>query len=108
MVNHRGVINLVNHFQQTFKPPIGNYNTCQNARLSFDASTLEIWYNLLSGAKIYFTPENILLQPNKLRDWIIEKEIREILLVTPIAEMLFDQKFPADCPFKYLYLGGIL
>ncbi len=106
MVNHRGVINLVKHFQKTFKPPYGNYNACQNARLSFDASTLEIWYNLLSGATLYFTPESILLQPLKLRDWIIEKEIREILLVTPIAEMLFDQKFPADCPFKYLHLGG--
>lgn len=106
IVNHRGVINLVKHFQETFKPPFGNYSTCQNARLSFDASTLEIWYSLLSGARLYFTPENILLQPAKLRDWIVEKEIREILLVTPIAEMLFDQKFPADCHFKYLYLGG--
>ncbi len=106
VINHRGVINLVKHFQQTFNPPIGNYNSCQNARLSFDASTLEIWYNLLSGATLYFTPEKILLQPNKLRDWIVEKEIRDILLITPIAEMLFDQKFPADCPFKYLYLGG--
>ncbi len=106
LVNHRGVINLVKHFQQNFKPPFGNYNTCQNARLSFDASTLEIWYNLLSGATLYFTPESILLQPNKLRDWIVEKQIREILLVTPIAEMLFDQTFPSDCPFKYLYLGG--
>ena len=106
MVNHRGVINLVKHFQQTFKPPLGNYNTCQNARLSFDASTLEIWYSLLSGATLYFTPENILLQPAKLRDWIVAKKIRETLLVTPIAEMLFDQKFPADCPFKFLFLGG--
>ena len=106
VVNHRGVINLVKYFQETFKPPLGNYNSCQNARLSFDASTLEIWYNLLSGSTLYFTPENILLQPVKLRDWIVEKEIREILLITPIAEMLFDQKFPADCPFKYLYLGG--
>lgn len=106
MVNQRGVINLVKHFQQTFKPPFGNYNSCQNARLSFDASTLEIWYHLLSGATIYFTPESILLQSAKLRDWIVEKEIREILLVTPLAEMLFEQRFPSDCSFKYLYLGG--
>lgn len=106
MVNHRGVINLVKHFQETFKPPMGNYNTCQNARLSFDASTLEIWYSLLSGATLYFTPESILLQPAKLRDWIVAKDIREILLVTPIAEMLFDQKFPANSSFKYLFLGG--
>lgn len=106
MVNHRGVINLVKHFQQTFKPPFGKYNSCQNARLSFDASTLEIWYNLLSASTLYFTPESILLQPKKLRDWIIEKDIRDILLITPIAEMLFDETFPETCSFKYLYLGG--
>ncbi|MBI9031405.1 amino acid adenylation domain-containing protein [bacterium] len=27
-------------------------------------------------------------------------------MITPIAELLFDQKFPEDCAFKYLNLGG--
>lgn len=106
VINHRGVINLVDHFQETFKAPLGNFNVCQNARLSFDASTLEIWYTLLSGATMHFTPEKLLLQPAKFRDWLVEKEIRESLMVTPIAEMLYDQKFPEDCALKYLYVGG--
>ncbi len=106
MVNHRGVNNLVKHFQQQFKPMMGNFRMTQNARLGFDASTTEIWYTLLSGGSLFFTPEEILLQADKLRDWLVDNEIRETLLVTPIAEMLFDQKFPPNSKLKYLHLGG--
>ncbi|MDD2764700.1 MAG: amino acid adenylation domain-containing protein [Opitutaceae bacterium] len=101
----RGLCNLVQSFLRAFG--VAPQERCsQIASLSFDASLFEIWPPLLGGGTLVFVPEDVKLDPEALRDWILRERIGVHFSPTPLAEELLEFDWPADTPLRLLMTGG--
>ena len=104
-IEHASLLNLVHWHHKTFAEN-GHYRVSQSAGTSFDASVREIWVHLTNGATIYIIPEMLRLQPQKLVDWLTEKQINECSLSTPVAELVLGADWKNNTSLKYLQCGG--
>ena len=105
LISHSGVLNLVGWHQRTFEVTSSDRAT-QLAGTAFDASVWEVWPYLASGASIYLVKPEILLSPEKLRDWLLTKEITITFVPTPIAEKLLSLQWPSDRALRIMLTGG--
>ena len=78
----------------------------QTAPLAFDASTLEIWATLLSGARLVFIEENVLLQPERLGNFLAEKGVTAMWLTASLVNRIADLSAEAFAPLRILLTGG--
>ncbi len=104
-IEHRNLSNLVNWHHATFPEELP-YRASQAARTGFDASVWEIWSHLTRGGTLCFVPEELLLQPQPLAEWLYQNDIVECFLPTPMAEMMLDFYRYEDTKLKYLHSGG--
>ncbi len=104
-IEHGSLLNLVEWHQRTYEVTAKTRAT-QIAGTAFDASVWEIWPYLTQGATLFLPEEEIRLEPDKLRDWLVEKEITISFLPTPLAESILKLKWPTDVSLKYLLTGG--
>ena len=74
----------------------------------FDASWLEVWPALHTGASLHVVPANLRLDPEGLRDWLIRTGITIAVVPTPVCELLLDLDWPAaeDVALRHLLTGG--
>jgi iturin family lipopeptide synthetase A len=107
LVEHRSISNTVGWY-------VRDLGLTAADRLSwfcspgFDASAIEVWPALRSGASLYITPPSLRYDPAKLRDWLIENGITVAFLPTPMGELLLDKQWPADgsVALRHLVVGG--
>ena len=104
-IEHGSLLNLIHWHHQTFVED-DYYRVSQSAGAGFDASVREIWAHLTNGATIYIIPEMLRLQPQKLVDWLTEKNINECSLSTPVAELAIGADWKNNTSLKYLQCGG--
>jgi amino acid adenylation domain-containing protein len=78
----------------------------QTAPLAFDASTLEIWATLLSGARLVFIEESLLLQPEKLGNFLAEKGVTAMWLTASLVNRIADLSAQAFAHLRVLLTGG--
>jgi amino acid adenylation domain-containing protein len=104
MVGHRNVIRLVKNtnyvtFNETDR-------ILQTGALEFDASTFEIWGSLLNGLTLYLAAKDKLLNPEQLKETLLENHITTIWMTSP----LFNQMVQADVEIfgglQQLLVGG--
>ncbi|MEG5092537.1 amino acid adenylation domain-containing protein [Microcoleus sp. B13-B4] len=105
LIPHSGLLNLVFWHQRTFEVTSSDRAT-QLAGTAFDASVWEVWPYLASGASIYLVKPEILLSTEKLRDWLLTKEITITFVPTPIAEKLLSLQWPSDGALRIMLTGG--
>ena len=105
LIPHSGLLNLVFWHQRAFEVTSLDRAT-QLAGTAFDASVWEVWPYLASGSSIYLIEPNILLSPEKLRDWLLTKEITITFVPTPIAEKLLSLQWPFDGTLRIVLTGG--
>ncbi|WP_254564070.1 amino acid adenylation domain-containing protein [Oscillatoria sp. HE19RPO] len=105
LISHSSLLNLVFWHQHAFEVKSSDRAT-QLAGTAFDASVWEIWPYLASGASLYLIEPAILLSPEKLRDWLLTKEITITFVPTPIAEKLLFLQWPSDVALRILLTGG--
>jgi len=105
LIAHSGLLNLVFWHQRAFEITSLD-RTTQLAGTAFDASAWEVWPYLASGASIYLIEPEILLSPEKLRDWIVSKKITITFVPTPIAEKLLSMQWPPDGALQIMLTGG--
>ncbi|MFB8791840.1 MAG: amino acid adenylation domain-containing protein [Potamolinea sp.] len=104
-IEHGGLLNLVFWHQQAFDvSPLDRVT--QIAGVAFDACVWEIFPYLTAGASIYFPDEEIRLDPELLRDWLISKAITISFLPTPLAEKVLLLNFPKNTALRILLTGG--
>ena len=104
IIPHRAVARLaLNKNVIALQPGDG---MAQTAPLAFDASTLEIWGALLSGARLVFIEESFLLQPEKLRNFLAEKEVTTMWLTASLVNRIADISAQAFAPLRVLLTGG--
>jgi amino acid adenylation domain-containing protein len=105
LIPNSGLLNLVFWHQRAFEVTSSDRAT-QLAGTAFDASVWEVWPYLASGASIYLIKPEILLSPEKLRDWVMEKEITVTFVPTPIAEQLLSLQWASDGALRIMLTGG--
>ncbi|MCZ8160943.1 MAG: amino acid adenylation domain-containing protein, partial [Microcystis sp. LE19-196.1B] len=105
LISHQALLNLIFWHQQAFEiSPLDK--ATQVAGIAFDATVWELWPYLTAGACINLVPQNILLSPTDLRDWLLNREITISFVPTPLAEKLLSLDWPEHSCLKTLLLGG--
>lgn len=105
VVEHRSVVNLIRWQVRTFGISATD-RAAEVSSLTFDASILEIWPYLATGASVHIARESVRPFPKALRRWLIEDGITTAWLTSPLAEQLMELGMPADGPFRLLVTGG--
>ena len=102
LVKHKSIVNLIEHsinrFDLSSEDSISKYSS-----FSFDASVIEIFSSLLSGATLHFVPNKIKFDIYKLNDFFNENNITFAFLTTKLAEIFMNLE---NKSLKNLLLGG--
>ena len=104
-VAHRGLVNLVSWHQQVYKLTSAD-RACQVASPAFDASVWETWPYLLSGSCIDLPDQAVVEEPDKLFEWMAEREITICFLPTPLAEVFASKQSLPRLRLRTLLTGG--
>jgi amino acid adenylation domain-containing protein len=72
----------------------------------FDASVIEIWAALTSGASLHVPPPEAVLSPSAILAWLAEQSITVSYLPTPLAEAVLAQPMPEGLALRALLTGG--
>lgn len=104
-IEHRGLSNLVAWCIQRFE--IDNRDRATwTASPSFDASIFEVWPYLAAGACVAIAGSEPLIDPRRLRDWLLESGATIAHITTPLAEGLLELEWPPTCRLRILLTGG--
>jgi iturin family lipopeptide synthetase A len=74
--------------------------------VGFDATHIELWPALATGAPVLVVPDDVRLEPAGLVGWMVEQRITVGFAPTAIAAAMLDQPWPADTVLKVLVTGG--
>ncbi|MCP4662121.1 MAG: amino acid adenylation domain-containing protein, partial [bacterium] len=104
-ISHDGLRNLLawHRRRHGFQP---GERAHQMASPAFDASVLEIWPALTAGAALYVAGEEPRTSPEKLVDWLTTRAIEVCFLVSPMAELVMAEDWPADSRLRVVLTGG--
>lgn len=103
MIPHRGIIRLVSHADYVDLGP--SEVVLLLAPLTFDASTLELWGPLLTGATLVVASDGP-LDPNELRATLARHEITTLWLTSGVFHHIADQDVEAIAGVRQLLSGG--
>jgi amino acid adenylation domain-containing protein len=104
-VTHGGLKNLVLWHCRAFQVTAADRASHQ-ASLGFDAAVWEIWPYLAAGASLYIPSEEVRMQPEALRDWLVENGITITFLATALAESMLVLDWPAQTALRTLLTGA--
>jgi len=104
-ITHAGLSNLVNWHQSAFQITPEDRAT-QLARVSFDAAVWEIWPYLTAGASVHLPTDEVLNDPEALRDWLIAQSVTISFVPTPMTERLLSIPWPSKTALRALLTGG--
>jgi arthrofactin-type cyclic lipopeptide synthetase C len=106
MVTHRGVGNLLSWMRDAFKFSSSS-RVGHTASIAFDASVLEIWASLVSGASLHLPYKDAAGSPELLTNWLASQQITHCFLVTALAEATLPYIEQASgLSLQVLYTGG--
>jgi amino acid adenylation domain-containing protein len=105
LIPHSGLLNLVFWHTRAFGVTSPDRAT-QLAVTAFDASVWELWPYLVAGASIYLVEHEIIWSPEKLRDWLLSKDITITFVPTPLAEKLLSVQWPERVALRIMLTGG--
>lgn len=102
LIEHRGLTNVIESSISRFE--IGNSSrVMQLASLNFDASALEIFTALLSGASLHLSNRDIAASPSRLAGMLREEAITSIAIVPSVLELVPPGDFGS---LSAIVLGG--
>lgn len=93
LVPHRGVVNLVQEAARLFGVNEKSH-VLQQASLSFDASVLEIFMALCSGAMLILVERRVLLSPPVLAHLLREQRVSVLAATPSLLGLLPSEPFP--------------
>ncbi len=104
-ITHANLMNLVQWHQRAFHVTAADRATLHSSP-GFDAAVWEMWPYLTVGATICVVDEAIRPAPERLRDWIVEKNITITFLPTAMAEAMVNLSWPAETALRFLLTGA--
>jgi amino acid adenylation domain-containing protein len=103
-IPHRGVIRLVDGLRD-YAPLGPEDRMLRLSSLSFDASTLELWGPLLTGARIEIHPPG-LPSPGELGEFLRLNEVTVLWLTSGVFRLVSEFAAESLATVKYLLTGG--
>ena len=76
------------------------------ANPAFDAAVWETWPYLTAGASIHLPPDDVRIDPEALRDWIVAEQITIGFVPTPVAERMLALTWPKTTRLRALLTGA--
>lgn len=104
MIEDRGIIRLV--VDEEYFPFCSEWNILQGSTLVFDASVFEVYGALLNGATLHLLDTEILLNGEKLKEWLIKQPIDVMFLTTPLFHQLVNVDVSIFDSVHNLVVGG--
>ncbi|MEO5564442.1 MAG: amino acid adenylation domain-containing protein, partial [Chitinophagaceae bacterium] len=105
-VENKGIVNTV-HFHTSLYGVERGMNVSQVANIIFDASAFEIWPCLLQGACLHIAPFEVRLDPELMKEWLIENKIEISFQSTVIAQYLLKKDWSEEnCNLRILNIAG--
>jgi amino acid adenylation domain-containing protein len=104
-ISHGNLLNLVAWHNRTFGVTRADIAT-QLASTGFDASVWEIWPHLAAGACVHVVDEDVRIEPEKLRDWLVHEKITISFVPTPLVERMIKLPWPAQTSLRFLLTGA--
>ncbi|MDP1419335.1 non-ribosomal peptide synthase/polyketide synthase [Peribacillus simplex] len=105
MVEYRSLMNMVSWHQAVYQITAQDRAT-QIAGIAFDSAVQEIWPYLTAGAVLYLSTEELRINPEALRDWLIDSRITASFAPTPILERLLKLSWPEKTDLRFIITGG--
>ena len=104
-IGHSSLLNLVAWHNRTFGVTRADVAT-QLASKGFDAAVWEIWPHLAAGACVHVVDEEVRIEPEKLRDWLVREKITISFVPTPLVERMIKLPWPARTSLRFLLTGA--
>jgi amino acid adenylation domain-containing protein len=105
VISHRSLANAVAWHRRAYAVSPADRAT-QVAAPGFDATVIEIWPYLASGASLHIPGDEVRAVPAKLIAWLAAEEISVCFLPTPLAEAALAEPWPEDIALRALLTGG--
>jgi amino acid adenylation domain-containing protein len=104
-IGHGSLLNLVAWHNRTFAVTRADVAT-QLAPTGFDAAVWELWPHLAAGACVHVVDEDVRIEPEKLRDWLVREKITISFVPTPLVERMIKLPWPARTSLRFLLTGA--
>ncbi len=104
-VTHRSLVNFVTWYARACELGPGD-RVPLLAGLSFDASALELWPALASGASVLVPDDEARSRPGRLLAWLAAQKASVAFAPTPLAEALLREPWPEGLALRTLLTGG--
>ncbi|GAA2997645.1 non-ribosomal peptide synthetase/type I polyketide synthase [Actinokineospora diospyrosa] len=104
VVEHRAITNTLDWLCRDLGITAAD-RLCWFSSPGFDASAIEVWPALRTGATLYVVPPELRLDPAGLRDWLVRTGITVAFVPTPVCELLLDLEWPTPA-LRHLLTGG--
>jgi amino acid adenylation domain-containing protein len=104
-ISHGNLLNLVAWHNRTFGVTRADVAT-QLASTGFDAAVWELWPHLAAGACVNVVDEDVRIDPEKLRDWLVREKITISFVPTPLVERMIKLPWPARTSLRFLLTGA--
>jgi amino acid adenylation domain-containing protein len=106
MSKHAGICNLILAMQEIFKLSSED-KILQKIPYSYDASVLQLFWSLTTGASLFITPANSHKDNEYLLDVIAQKQITMTHFVPPMLRIFLEEVDTDKCKsLKYITCGG--
>jgi amino acid adenylation domain-containing protein len=104
-ITHGGLLNLICWHQDAFAVTSADRAT-QLASPAFDATGWEVWPYLTCGASMHLPEDDLIAQPARLRDWLVEQCITISFMPTALAERMIALDWPQGTALRFLLTGA--
>jgi amino acid adenylation domain-containing protein/non-ribosomal peptide synthase protein (TIGR01720 family) len=92
LIRHSGFVNLIIRHREIFGEN-SRSRISQAANPAFDAMTTEVWPGLSSGSSVVIADNATLLDPTKMKEWLIKESITISYQPTTLAERLLEENW---------------
>jgi amino acid adenylation domain-containing protein len=104
-ITHESLLNLVHWHQHAFQLTSAD-RASQVAKVGFDAAVWEIWPYLASGASLHMPDDEMVSDPESLRNWLVAQGITISFIPTPMAERLLTLPWPSGIALRTMLTGA--
>jgi amino acid adenylation domain-containing protein len=104
-ITQENLLNLVSWHQQVFQVTPED-RASQIANVGFDAAVWEVWPYLVAGASVHIPDEQVISDPESLRNWLVAEGITISFIPTPLAELLLSLPWPAQTALRTMLTGA--